>query len=75
MSISDMDISSNNQQTKYSTMIVSVITVTCNRSKFIPALLKCYQEQTYPQNQMEWLILDDSPEEEQEQTQELRREV
>jgi len=66
-----MDISSNNQQTKYSTMMVSVITVTCNRSKFIPALLKCYQEQTYNHNQMEWLILDDSPEEEQETTQEL----
>jgi len=52
-------------------MIVSVITVTCNRSKFIPALLKCYQEQTYSHSEMEWLILDDSPEEEQEQTQEL----
>ena len=52
-------------------MLVSVITVTCNRSSFLPALLKCYQEQTYNHNQMEWLILDDSPEEEQERTQEL----
>ena len=52
-------------------MIVSVITVTYNRSSFLPALLNCYKEQTYNHNQMEWLILDDSPEEEQEQTQEL----
>ena len=52
-------------------MFVSVITVTYNRSKFIPALLKCYKEQTYPHAQIEWLILDDSPEEEQERIQEL----
>ena len=52
-------------------MFVSIITVTYNRSKFIPALLNCYKEQTYPSTQMEWLILDDSDEEEQERTQEL----
>ena len=45
-------------------MFVSVITATYNRSRFIPALIKCFEQQLYPKDQMEWLILDDSDEEE-----------
>jgi len=38
---------------------VSVLTPTYNRRKFIPIIIKCWMEQTYPKNRMEWLILDD----------------
>ena len=38
---------------------VSVVTPTYNRRKFIPALIKMYESQTYPKNRMEWIILDD----------------
>jgi len=38
---------------------VSVVTPTYNRRQFIPALIKVYQNQTYPKDKMEWIILDD----------------
>ena len=38
---------------------VSVLTPTYNRRRFIPALIKCFKAQEYPQSRMEWLILDD----------------
>ena len=38
---------------------VSVLTPTYNRRRFIPALIKCFKAQDYPQSRMEWLILDD----------------
>jgi len=38
---------------------VSVLTPTCNRRKFIPAIIRCFKNQTYPQERMEWIILDD----------------
>lgn len=38
---------------------VSVITPTYNRRRFIPYLIECYKEQTYPKHRMEWIILDD----------------
>ncbi len=38
---------------------VSVITPTYNRRRFIPYLIECYKAQTYKQNRMEWIILDD----------------
>jgi len=38
---------------------VSVITPTYNRRKFIPSLVKCFLSQTYPQDRMEWIVLDD----------------
>jgi glycosyltransferase involved in cell wall biosynthesis len=38
---------------------VSVLTPTYNRRKFIPAAIRCFKAQTYPQNRMEWIILDD----------------
>jgi len=52
-------------------MFVSVITITYNRSKFIPALLKCYHDQLYSSASTEWLILDDSEPDEQIATQVL----
>ena len=39
--------------------LVSVLTPTYNRRKFIPYIIKCFQHQEYPQNKMEWIILDD----------------
>ena len=38
---------------------VSVLTPTYNRRKFIPAAIKCFKAQSYPQERMEWIILDD----------------
>ena len=40
---------------------VSVITPTYNRRKFLPILIHLYQQQTYPKECMELVILDDSP--------------
>ena len=40
-------------------MIVSVLTSTCNRARFIPRLIEMYKNQTYPHEKMEWIILDD----------------
>lgn len=39
--------------------LVSVLTPTYNRRKFIPYLIKCFKSQGYPQARMEWIILDD----------------
>jgi glycosyltransferase involved in cell wall biosynthesis len=41
---------------------VSVLTPTYNRSKFIPYLKKCFLHQEYPQEKMEWIIIDDGSE-------------
>jgi glycosyltransferase involved in cell wall biosynthesis len=38
---------------------VSVLTPTFNRRKFIPYLIDCFKAQDYPQERMEWIILDD----------------
>jgi glycosyltransferase involved in cell wall biosynthesis len=38
---------------------VSVITPTYNRRKFIPSIITCYLQQTYPKDRMEWIIYDD----------------
>lgn len=40
-------------------MLVSVVTPTYNRRAFIPQAIECFKAQTWPQDQMEWLILDD----------------
>ena len=40
-------------------LIVSVVTPTYNRRKFIPILIEIYKNQTFPKNKMEWIILDD----------------
>ncbi len=41
---------------------VSVITPTFNRAQFIRRSIECYRNQTFPLNQMEWIILDDGTE-------------
>ena len=38
---------------------VSVCTPTFNRRPFIPAMLACFNNQEYPQDRMEWIIIDD----------------
>lgn len=38
---------------------VSVCTPTYNRRPFIPIAIQCFQHQTYPQDRMEWIIVDD----------------
>lgn len=38
---------------------VSVLTPTFNRRPFIPYLIECFKDQDYPQEKMEWIILDD----------------
>lgn len=38
---------------------VSVCTPTFNRRPFIPIMLECFRNQTYPKDRMEWIIVDD----------------
>ena len=38
---------------------VSVCTPTYNRRQFIPQLIECYKQQTYPKELMEWIVVDD----------------
>jgi hypothetical protein len=38
---------------------VSVCTPTFNRRPFIPMMLECFRNQTYPKDRMEWIIIDD----------------
>ena len=39
--------------------MVSVCTPTFNRRPFIPIMFECFQNQTYPKDRMEWIIVDD----------------
>jgi hypothetical protein len=38
---------------------VSICTPTFNRRPFIPVIIKCFENQTYPKDKMEWIIIDD----------------
>jgi glycosyltransferase involved in cell wall biosynthesis len=38
---------------------VSICTPTFNRRPFIPHLIRCFVNQTYPKNKLEWIIVDD----------------
>jgi glycosyltransferase involved in cell wall biosynthesis len=38
---------------------VSILTPTYNRRKFIPFLMACIKDQTYPKERMEWVVFDD----------------
>lgn len=38
---------------------VSVCTPTFNRRPFIPGMIKCFDNQTYPKDRIEWIIIDD----------------
>ena len=39
--------------------LVTVCTPTYNRRNFIPSLIKCYENQTYPKELLEWVVVDD----------------
>lgn len=39
--------------------LVSICTPTFNRRPFIPALIKCFENQDYPKDRLEWIIIDD----------------
>ena len=38
---------------------VSVCTPTYNRRQFIPQLIECFKQQTYPKELLEWIVVDD----------------
>lgn len=42
--------------------LTSICTITSNRKQFLPLLLKCVENQDYPLDRIEWVILDDSTE-------------
>jgi glycosyltransferase involved in cell wall biosynthesis len=42
--------------------LVSIVTPTYNRRRFIPFLIKMVQQQTYPRDCIEWIIYDDGQE-------------
>jgi hypothetical protein len=39
--------------------MVSICTPTFNRRPFVPAMIRCFETQTYPKDRMEWIIIDD----------------
>lgn len=39
--------------------LVTVCTPTYNRRAFIPALIRCFEAQTYPRELLEWVVVDD----------------
>jgi len=41
------------------TPFVSICTPTFNRRPFFPTIIKCFDNQTYPKDRMEWIIVDD----------------
>ena len=45
--------------TSISIPFVSICTPTFNRRPFILNLIKCFENQTYPKDKMEWIIVDD----------------
>jgi glycosyltransferase involved in cell wall biosynthesis len=48
----------NKNQTK-ELPLVSVCTPTFNRRPFIPYMIRCFENQTYPKDKLEWIIIDD----------------
>jgi glycosyltransferase involved in cell wall biosynthesis len=50
---------SKNAQMDANFPFVSVVTPTYNRRRFMPTLIACYLQQTYPKDRMEWIVLDD----------------
>ena len=38
---------------------ISICTPTFNRRPFYPMIIKCFENQTYPRERMEWIIIDD----------------
>ena len=48
-----------NKKGKKTLPFVSVCTPTFNRRPFIKSMIKCFQHQDYPKDQIEWIIIDD----------------
>ena len=48
-----------NKQSNHLLPFVSVCTPTFNRRPFIPSIIKCFNNQKYPKDRMEWIIIDD----------------
>ena len=48
-----------NKQKMSKTPFISVCTPTFNRRPFIPMMLQCFENQTYPKDKIEWIIVDD----------------
>ena len=44
---------------KTKTPFVSICTPTFNRRPFISSMIECFNQQDYPKNKMEWIIIDD----------------
>lgn len=42
--------------------LISIVTPTYNRRRFIPSLIKMVQQQTYPRDKIEWIVYDDGQE-------------
>ena len=42
--------------------LVSIVTPTYNRRRFIPALIEMVKQQTYPRDRLEWIVYDDGQE-------------
>ena len=49
----------NNNKKKKTLPFVSICTPTFNRRPFIPIMFQCFQNQTYPKDRIEWIIVDD----------------
>jgi glycosyltransferase involved in cell wall biosynthesis len=49
----------NKKNTKKEMPFVSICTPTFNRRPFIPTLIKLIENQTYPKDRLEWIIVDD----------------
>ena len=43
---------------------VSIVSLLSDRRHFIPLLKACVEAQTYPSRKIEWIIVDDGPEDE-----------
>jgi len=52
-------MSKDNSEKKNQYPKVSVCTPTFNRRPFIPFLIKCFENQSYPKEKIEWIIIDD----------------
>ena len=53
--VTDEEIQKRNEKYPF----VSVCTPTFNRRPFIQGMLQCFNNQTYPKDRMEWIIIDD----------------
>lgn len=55
----NQNIQTKNEETNKKYPFVTLCTPTFNRRPFIPIMLKCFEQQTYPKDRIEWLIVDD----------------